>query len=308
MPNSKLNAAFFRKTMIAAVARVRQPGCKFDTILVIEGPEGYNKSTAWRLLAGNENFSDEPVIGHAAREVMEQLGGVWMCEAADLAGMQKREIETVKAFASRTVDRARPAYGRMLKEQKRHSIIVGTTNSDSYLQSQTGNRRFWPAKVLAPVDLEALKADRLQLIGEAAHYEAQGESLFLDQALWGAAAVEQEKRRVRDTWEDTLAHLDGCCYVTDGEERISSATIISEVLEIQPAHQTTGLAMRVATVMKKLGWHRHDNNNVVIKGSQVKGFWRETTREPEEPKTLSRAETEARLAVLPEPKGRGAKP
>ncbi len=83
--DTKLNAAFFRKTLIAAVARVRQPGCKFDTILVIEGPEGYNKSTAWRILAGNENFSDEPVIGHAAREVIEQLAGVM-----DLRGRRSR--------------------------------------------------------------------------------------------------------------------------------------------------------------------------------------------------------------------------
>ena len=58
--------------------------------------------------------------------------------------MKKAEVETVKAFASRQVDRARPAYGHFLKKQPRHSIEVGTTNSDEYLQSQTGNRRFWP--------------------------------------------------------------------------------------------------------------------------------------------------------------------
>ena len=92
--------------MIAAVARVRNPGCKFDTILVLESPEGFNKSSAWQLLAGEENFSDEKIIGKESREVQEQLSSIWIHENADLAGMKKAEVEVVKAFASRTVDRA----------------------------------------------------------------------------------------------------------------------------------------------------------------------------------------------------------
>ena len=127
--------------MIAAVRRVRKPGCKFDNITVLESPEGWNKSSAWRVLAGDENFSDASILGHGAREVQEQLAEVWIHENADLAGMKKAEVETVKTFASRQSDDARPAYGHFLKKQKRHSIEVGTTNNDEYLQSQTGNRR-----------------------------------------------------------------------------------------------------------------------------------------------------------------------
>jgi catechol 2,3-dioxygenase-like lactoylglutathione lyase family enzyme len=91
---------------------------------------------------------------------------------ADLAGMRKAEVETVKAFASRTVDRARPAYGRLLKKQSRHSIDVGTTNSSEYLQSQTGNRRFWPMRLLRPVDLDKVK----RRIIEARHFVEQGQN------------------------------------------------------------------------------------------------------------------------------------
>jgi hypothetical protein len=142
--DTPLNRAIVRKTMIAAVRRARHPGCKFDTITVLESTEGWNKSTAWRVLAGDENFSDVSILGHTAREVQEQLAEVWIHESADLAGMRRAEVEQVKAFASRQVDIARPAYGHIVKKQKRHSIKVGTTNSDEYLQSQTGNRRFWP--------------------------------------------------------------------------------------------------------------------------------------------------------------------
>jgi predicted P-loop ATPase len=183
--DTKLNKAFVRKTMIAAVARARNPGCKKDEILVLESQEGFNKSTAWRVLAGDENFSDERIIGKESREVQEQLAEIWIHENADLAGMKKAEVETVKAYASRQTDQARPAYGHFLKKQKRHSIEVGTTNADTYLQSQTGNRRFWPMKVLKTIDIGKLKRDRLQLWGEAAHDQSQGESLVLDEALWG---------------------------------------------------------------------------------------------------------------------------
>jgi hypothetical protein len=227
--DTTLNAAFIRKMMIGAVARARIPGIKFDTIPVLESAEGFNKSTAIRVLAGDENFSDESIIGKNSREVQEQLAEVWIHENADLAGMKKTEVETVKAYASRQTDRARPAYGHFLKKQQRHSIEVGTTNSDRYLQSQTGNRRFWPLRVLKSIDIAKLKRDRLQLWGEAAHYQSQGESLVLDEKLWGEAAVEQEARRVTDPWEDNLRNMPQLTpygYWKDGVHHEGTRTII----------------------------------------------------------------------------------
>lgn len=256
--DTKLNAACVRKTMIAAVARVRNPGCKFDTILTLEAPEGWNKSTTWRVLAGDENYSDESIIGKNSREVQEQLAGVWIHENAELAGMKKAEVETVKAFASRQVDRARPAYGRFLKKQPRHSIEVGTTNSNEYLQSQTGNRRFWGMRVLKAIDLEKLKVDRLQLWGEAAHYQSQGESLTIDDAMWPDAGAEQENRRVKDPWEAVLADMpevvedrkwDGVLeqytvttthwiiHLIGDLERVATTAILAHILEVPIAQQ-----------------------------------------------------------------------
>jgi hypothetical protein len=193
--DTPLNAQYIRKTMIAAVARARIPGIKFDQITVLESGEGYSKSTAWRVLAGDENFSDESIIGKNSREVQEQLAEIWIHENADLAGMKKAEVETVKAYASRMTDIARRAYDRFVTKQKHHSIEVGTTNADQYFQSQTGNRRFWSLRVLNAIDIDKLARDRLQLWGEAAHYQSKGESLMLDEALWGTAGTEQEARR-----------------------------------------------------------------------------------------------------------------
>ena len=138
-----------------------------------------------------------------------------MHESADLTGLKKAEVERVKAFASRQVDRARPAYGRVREDRPRRCTQWATTNDDAYLASQTGNRRFWPLPV-GRIDVEALRRDRDQLWGEAATLEAKGASIVLDPALWPAAADEQEKRRIRDTWEDVIENMPVAVEVREG--------------------------------------------------------------------------------------------
>jgi predicted P-loop ATPase len=284
--DTELNRAIIRKTMIAAVRRVRVPGCKFDTITVLESPEGWNKSSAWRVLAGDDNFSDESILGQRGKEVMEQLSEVWIHENADLAGMKKAEVESVKAFASRQVDIARMAYGHFVTKQKRHSIEVGTTNSDEYLQSQTGNRRFWPLAVLSSIDLDKLRRDRLRLFGEAAKLESSGENLTLDESLWPKARDEQEKRRTKDPWEDIVAIIPaktpldfngderGILEIDATEERVASSDLLTFVLRIPIGLQKTQDSMRLATAMKNVGWKRNRNGKVSIGGQQVRGYFR----------------------------------
>jgi hypothetical protein len=182
--DTPLTRAIGRKLLIALCRRPRDPGCKFDNITVFEGPEGIDKSTLLQLLAGKEYFSDQSILGKSEKEQQEQREGVWLHEHADLAGMRKAEVERVKADASRQYDRARPAYGRVREDRPRRSVDCGSTNDEECLQSQTGNRRFWPVKT-GKIDVEGFKRDREQLLGEAAAYEVAGESLTLDKALLG---------------------------------------------------------------------------------------------------------------------------
>src|SRR6266851_7846802 len=288
--DTPLNRAFVRKMMIALVHRARVPGCKFDNIVVLESLEGWNKSSAFNVLAGDENFSDESILGAKGREVQEQLSAVWIHENADLAGMRKAEVEHVKAFASRTTDIARGAYGHFVTRQKRHSIEVGTTNGIEYLQSQDGNRRFWPLKLLKRIDLDKLRRDRLQLIGEAAKYEQDGESVTLPETLWSVAGEAQEQRRTKDLWEDLI---DGMAYVGTilsdgtiawnavihfdpiaGQERVATSDILDTVLQIPPGQQNREHAMRLKNVMKQLGWLRDGENKITIGRKQVRGYYR----------------------------------
>jgi predicted P-loop ATPase len=290
--DTPLNRAMVRKTMIAGVRRVRKPGCKFDNILTLESPEGWMKSSALEELAGKENFSDEKIIGKESREVQEQLAGIWIHENAELAGMRKTDVDSVKTFASRKTDRARPVWGHFQKDQLRHSIEVGTTNNDRYLQSQTGNRRFWPLRVLSSIDIAKLERDRLQLWGEAARLETAGESLVLDEKLWPAAGEEQEKRRVLDPWEDTLEFIPpnipkynpdkpdevvgriDIIHDVDDQRRVATADLLEYVLKIPKGMQDTRHTMRLATIMKILGWQRTSNGKVSINGQQLRGYFK----------------------------------
>ena len=212
------------------------------------------KSTALLTLAGGpENFSDQTILGRSDKEQQELLRGVWLYEIADLGNIRKAEVEDVKAFASRTHDRARPAYGRCRIDLPRRGVIYATTNDNSYLKSQTGNRRFWPVEVAAtrPIDIDGLARDRDQLLAEAAEREARGDSIVLPRELWAVAGGEQEHRREADPWEDALCDVPG--IVCGDEERILSQKLLS-FLGISTERQKGADAKRIVDVMRNLGW------------------------------------------------------
>jgi hypothetical protein len=189
--DTEFNNAIGRLALVAAIRRVRKPGCKFDHILTLEGGEGTMKSTAIVTLAAVANFSDQTILTASDKEQQELVRGVWLYEIADLAGMRRADVEKVKAFATRTHDRARPAYGRRRVDAPRRCIFIATTNEDEYLQSQTGNRRFWPVKT-GTIDIEALHLDRDQLWAEADEIAAKGDPLVLPKELWATASEAQD--------------------------------------------------------------------------------------------------------------------
>jgi predicted P-loop ATPase len=255
--DAKLNEAIGRLTLIAAVRRVRQPGCKFDHILTLEGAEGKMKSTSILTLAGIENFSDQTIISANDKEQQELVRGIWLFEIADLAGMRRAEVEKIKAFASRTHDRARPAYGRRRVDAPRRCIFIATTNEDEYLQSQTGNRRFWPVTTNT-IDIEALRRDRDQLWAEAVAMEIKGEPLTLPTELWGEASDAQDERRQHDPWDDILMNVEGILYPATHDPLIEQEWVkVQELLfrlDIKPDRATTEVYKRIKNSMKRLGW------------------------------------------------------
>ncbi|MBX3430803.1 MAG: hypothetical protein KF779_14565 [Hyphomonadaceae bacterium] len=269
--DTPLHRAFGANVLIAAVRRARRPGCKFDFVLVLEGlAQGEGKSTALRILAGEEaHFTDQEVLHLSVREQQEAISGKWIVELSELAGIGRGEIERIKAFVSRTHDRARPAYGRITVDQPRRCVFIGTTNQGQYLRDATGNRRFWPVRVGA-IDLAALREDRDQLWAEAAAREAQGHSLALSQELWASAAEAQITRMEDDPWIEKLQQLRG--DETNGEERIAFTKVI-DALGIATERQSTAVAKRIGDCMLRLGWMKPEKP-FKLHGKSTRGYTR----------------------------------
>ena len=185
------NKYTIRKVLAASVARIYEPGKKFDTMMVLSGAQGMGKSTFIRTLGGKW-FSDS-LVTVQGKEAFEQLQGIWFAEMGELAATKKADIENIKHFLSKQEDRFRQAYGRRTKNYKRRCVIIGTTNDEQFLRDWTGNRRFWPiecgvedAKKNVWQDLEK---ERDQIFAEAVQIYKSGELLYLNK--------EQDKEAVK---------------------------------------------------------------------------------------------------------------
>ena len=211
--------AVTRKTLVAAVARVKWPGIKFDNIPVLNGSQGIGKSMLISHL-GRDWYSDSLSISDMKdKTAAEKLQGYWLLELSEMAGIRKMDVETVKSFASRTDDKYRPSYGRVVENHPRQCIIIGTTNNDGgFLRDVTGNRRFWPIRVtgqspkrpwdLTPDDVAQVWAEALKL------YDA-GEDLYLTGTIASMAVDEQRDALESDDREGLVAaYLDALLPVT----------------------------------------------------------------------------------------------
>lgn len=253
--NTELNAAFGRKHLIAAVRRIRQPGAKYDTILVLQGRQGRGKSSAVRALCPSEDyFTDNLGVGVDQKEIIEVTTGKWLVELAELDGMSKKEASTIKAMISRQADGARLAYGRSTTERRRQFVLFGTVNDAHYLRDTTGNRRFWPVSIGSEYDpdeaVERIARDRDQLWAEAAHFEAEGESLVLPKHLWEVAAEGQHSRLIVDPWHERLSEL------FEQRQGFIPSNEIYEALGVATERRNTGVSQRIAGILTNMGFER----------------------------------------------------
>lgn len=197
--------AVTRKTLCAAISRVLRPGCKFDSMLVLNGPQGVGKSTLIAKLAG-EWFSDSLNLGDTKdKTAAEKLQGYWILEIGELAGLKKAEVETLRSFLSRQNDIYRAAFGKRATPHLRQCVFFGTTNAESgYLRDTSGNRRFWPVKTPGSGKKQSWNLTHeeiLQIWAEALVYVRQGEKLYLSPEMDALAKDEQREAMESDERE-----------------------------------------------------------------------------------------------------------
>lgn len=205
--DSEYTRAATRKMLVAAVARIFRPGCKFDQMMILSGAQGIGKSTLLNRL-GRDWFSDS-INSFAGKDARENVQGVWIVELGELTALDKSEVEAVKQFVSQREDWFRVAYGRRTEQYPRRCVFFGTSNKDAYLRDTTGNRRFWPVDVGKQKPKKSVFDDLTedevgQIWAEAVRLFEAGEPLYLDRELTKEAEDIQEAHREEDPWEGII--------------------------------------------------------------------------------------------------------
>ena len=248
------------KTLISAVARAIEPGCKVDTMLILQGPQGSLKSEAFRQLAGDTWFSDDMPRDLGHKDAKSYLSGSWLIEFAELSQFKRSEVEEIKGFVSTRQDTFRASYGRVEQSHPRQCIFVATTNQDIIFHDETGNRRFWPVTIHNVCDVGGIKRDRDQLWAEAMVRYRSGEQWWLTGDLVAAAEAEQEARVEQDPWtEDILRYLNTpdlrtTMYRNKSTVFVTTEELLERAIELDKAQRDVFAAKRVGRILKLARW------------------------------------------------------
>lgn len=245
------------KFLISAVARIMQPGCKADHLLILEGKQGIGKSTSVRVLAGDEWFSNQ-LADMGSKDASMQVRGVWIMELCELDSLGRVEMTRAKNFMDNQIEKFRLPYGKRIVHQPRQCVFIGTTNQDSWLKDETGGRRFWPVKCTR-IDIPGLIRDRDQLWAEALHHYREGRHWWIEDADVLKMAVDEQRERYQDdVWIDKIReHRDTLAAQT--EKALAGTVSVADILlklGIETPRQDQALANRVARCLVADGWEK----------------------------------------------------
>lgn len=270
--NTEYKRAIGKRVVQAMVERVMDPGCKFDTVMVLEGAQGRKKSTLVEALAGGEEFYIELEGDLSSVDTLLKIRGKWVVELGELNSVKGAAVLKTKTFISRKSDSYRDPYGRMNDDHPRQCVLVGTTNDQAYLRDPTGNRRWWPVETNGTVDVAWLQANRDQMFAEALHLRAQGPvMLWLSSELEAEAIKVRESRFESDVWEDRIEEYLRTPVEIYGNEdeppkRVQRTIVqlqeILQRLDVPEGQQDRKKQYRIEEILTRLGWHKDENTHV----------------------------------------------
>jgi len=251
-----LHRSMLRRTLIAAVARVFEPGCKVDTICVLHAPEGgEGKSTFWRMLFGGDEFFSDSRIDLENKDGMQSVDRYWVHEWAEMAALKSNATgETIKAFLSSQRDDYRAPYAATVTSHPRRSLFVGTTNDSVVLRDNGGNRRFWIIPDVGEINLAWVDQNQAQILAQAIAEYRRGEQRWLTRDEQAENAIDQ-REHTHETPGTGLVEN----YVVGKTEIRSKDILTMHGLGVfcgpgLASHK--GAEMKIGAILKKLGWRR----------------------------------------------------
>jgi predicted P-loop ATPase len=246
--DNELHNIYMKKVLISAVARIKQPGCRLESVPILVNPrQGIGKSTFWRNLFGEEWFSDDMGDANEKDERMK-LHNFWCLEWSEFENVyKKKDVSALKKFITTKTDSYRTPYSRTIKEYPRRSILVGTTNEQEILADPTGSRRFWVIPVNGTIPVEMLAQER-DLLWAAAY------ALYKTGEEWKLTYEQEELReemnrqfQVIDPWTERIQE-----YAKHRD--VVTLNEIFHYLEIETARQDVGITRRIGGIFSRLGW------------------------------------------------------
>lgn len=237
-----------KRWMIGMVARIFEPGCKVDTVVILAGPQGIMKSTALKTMAVKDEWFSDSALDMRSKDCYQALsGGIWIYELAELASIRPRDAETVKAFLSSRQDRFRPSYGRNMVTRKRQTVFAGTTNEAEFLSDNTGNRR-WHVIKCGRVSIPKLQRDIDQLWAEAVTLYRNNERWWLDASASEELEIIQQEFRQQDSWEMAISS-----WLIRNDHAFTVWEVLEKAIGKEAHAQTKSDCMRAAAILRSLG-------------------------------------------------------
>jgi hypothetical protein len=249
--DNPFHAILLKRTLIAAVARAFKPGCKVDTMCILQGGQGALKSTFWQTLAGEAWFTDN-LSEASEKDEKLKLRRYWILEFSEFETVYKRkDVEQLKAFLSSRIDSLRRPYGRSLEDFPRTSIFVGSTNRQEFLNDPTGGRRYWVIPVVAEtIPIHTLEEERDRIWAAAVAAYRSGEQWWLTREEDKLLEEANKGWQSSDTWEvAVLSYLQNKSICTVPE-------LFTHAIQIELAKQGKAEQMRLSDILRRNGWTR----------------------------------------------------
>jgi predicted P-loop ATPase len=267
-PDTPYVRAVSSRWLISAVARVYEPGCKVDHMLVLEGDQGKQKSEALRILAIRDEWFIDRLSNLSTKDAAIELAGHLIIEDGELAALIRSSSPATKSFITRRSDKFRPPYAKHLIDLPRQCVLAGTINppSEGYLKDSTGARRVWPVLTLGMIDLAGLRQALDALWAAAVRRHKRGDPWWLETPdLEALAATEQAARFIVDPWEPLIREWLGNRVDVSISEVLQGALGITRDEEVR----SKTAAARVGRIFKsRLKWSRRHPRDHGKKGDR----------------------------------------